>query len=247
MPRGLLRAGALAVIPVVVGTAIIFPLLPRHEAGLLQELARDDERLSGFSETVRLGEIGKIKRSDEIVMRVKLRGDRGGHRWRGLALDSFDGKSWSLSMAGSKSQLVGKDFELGERDPGVPVVKQDITLEPIRSRVLFHVQGAIEVKSKDFKFLDLDQWGNIQRGLLTRKQIEYEVLSQPGRGKAGADEELLERCLDLPEMDPEWPTLRRESPGWPKLPQREPHGSSSTSAARTPTRWKWTTRASTIP
>ena len=55
--------------------------------------------LSGFSDNVRLGEIGEIKLSSAIVMRAKRVSGKpsSGMKWRGIALDRFDGRSWHKS------------------------------------------------------------------------------------------------------------------------------------------------------
>jgi len=58
---------------------------------------------SGFSDKVRLGQIGRIQASDEVVMRVRLESppvEPTAIRWRGVALDSFDNQSWSKSSSG---------------------------------------------------------------------------------------------------------------------------------------------------
>ena len=55
---------------------------------------------TGFSDTVKLGGIGRIQQNNEIVMRVKLEGNAEQDRdlyFRGIALDTFDNHSWSKS------------------------------------------------------------------------------------------------------------------------------------------------------
>ena len=55
--------------------------------------------LIGFSETVSLGEIGTLKKDDGVVMHIRLDEPRPGQdlRWRGVALDEFNGRAWKKS------------------------------------------------------------------------------------------------------------------------------------------------------
>ena len=53
--------------------------------------------ITGFSDDVELGEIGEIKKSSMVVMRVTVDGGIAaaqGVHWRGVALTKFDGKRW---------------------------------------------------------------------------------------------------------------------------------------------------------
>ena len=85
MRGGLLRASFAASLLALAGAALLFPLIPRYEAGLLGELSRreNQSRISGFSERVRFGEINGIKNSGEVVFRAHVSGrDPAQLRWR---------------------------------------------------------------------------------------------------------------------------------------------------------------------
>src|SRR5713226_6175762 len=60
----------------------------------------------GFSDRVRLGEIGRLKSSDEIVMHVRIEANGArlsrDLRWRGVALDEFHGREWVKSPAAQR-------------------------------------------------------------------------------------------------------------------------------------------------
>jgi protein-glutamine gamma-glutamyltransferase len=78
---------------------IIFVSFPRVELGFFS-IGSNSHTLTGFSEKVTLGEVGSIKESTDVVMRVefskegkKVRPD-GRFFWRRVALDLYDGKSW---------------------------------------------------------------------------------------------------------------------------------------------------------
>ncbi|MGZ4819191.1 MAG: transglutaminase TgpA family protein [Terriglobales bacterium] len=101
-PRRMVRIvsilALLMTLAVVVGAAGIFFVLPRLSAGYLSAYAPRNEFVSGFSDHVQLGEIGRIKQSDSVVMHIQIDGDRGSYadlKWRGVALGLFDGKEWT--------------------------------------------------------------------------------------------------------------------------------------------------------
>jgi len=70
--RFLAAISALAVLTIAF-TAGIFLVVPRVGAGLLQtDLAGNPVRVAGFSDQVRIGDIGEILKGDEEVMRVEF-------------------------------------------------------------------------------------------------------------------------------------------------------------------------------
>jgi len=82
---------------VVVGAVAIFFVLPRISAGYFSSFAPHTEIISGFSDEVRLGQIGEIKQTDTVVMHVQVESGQAPPdlKWRGVALARFDGKRWS--------------------------------------------------------------------------------------------------------------------------------------------------------
>ncbi|MBN2432080.1 MAG: DUF3488 domain-containing protein [Acidobacteria bacterium] len=129
---------------VILFTAPIFFLLPRLAFGLWQLDLSDRQEISGFSEITTLGDITSIKRNDATVMYVRtsippneLPADL---KWRGIALDHYDGRNWSL--AGSDVTHLhhppsGAWYTINERKYPETLLYQEIYLEPIASRVLF--------------------------------------------------------------------------------------------------------------
>src|SRR5215467_6162105 len=97
----LTRALAIATTSVSVGAlacgTVIFFLFPRINAGYLGRTSFNPTLLSGFSDEVELGQIGQIKKSAAIVMRVETGAliNYPGLRWRGNALTIFDGRRWT--------------------------------------------------------------------------------------------------------------------------------------------------------
>ena len=92
---GLTTAG-LSIGALVLG-GFIFLLLPRVTAGFLSSYNFQPTLLTGFDDDeTRLGQIGTIKQSPAVVMRVKpLRGQIGMEYWRGSAFTNFDGVAWT--------------------------------------------------------------------------------------------------------------------------------------------------------
>ncbi len=82
----------------IVGLAsILFFVIPRYRTGYLTGLGAERQNITGFSESVSLGDIRKILKSNSVVMRVIPNGDSRrfqGIKWRGVGLTSFDGSHW---------------------------------------------------------------------------------------------------------------------------------------------------------
>jgi hypothetical protein len=79
-------------------TLPLFFLIPRLNSGNVGGNFGEAQMITGFSDTVRLGDIASIKTSSRVVMRVKLdRIPAKWLRWRGIALDSYDGRAWTFT------------------------------------------------------------------------------------------------------------------------------------------------------
>src|SRR6202162_5518710 len=101
MANQLNRALGLTSVLVAVSALLIggflFFLIPRFTTGYLSALNLQPSLMTGFSDNISLGEIGKIKQSTAVVMRIHVEGDptRGADiHWRGIVLTNFDGKRW---------------------------------------------------------------------------------------------------------------------------------------------------------
>jgi len=83
---------------ILMGTSLIFFILPRISAGYFSSYVGGSDLTSGFSNRVELGRIGQIQQSRTVVMHVKIDGDTTGAsrlKLRGVTLDNFDGRSWA--------------------------------------------------------------------------------------------------------------------------------------------------------
>jgi hypothetical protein len=92
LPSSVAGACVLLVVTIVVGTIALFFLIPRKSSGgYLSTFAARNDLSTGFSEEVRLGEIGQIQQSGAVVMHVRF--DPGMRvpndlRWRGIAMET---------------------------------------------------------------------------------------------------------------------------------------------------------------
>ena len=153
--RQLFGMTCLASLLTVVLAMAIFPLLPRVRAGaFLSGGLGGSLGVSGFSERVELGDLGRIRLDPQVALRVDtLEGEEPGPEdayWRGLAFDQFDGRRWSVTP-GDRSVVPGSPelgLALGSERRG-PRLVQRIVREPVSSGVLFtagrglRVQGAL--------------------------------------------------------------------------------------------------------
>ncbi|HSU25549.1 MAG TPA: DUF3488 and transglutaminase-like domain-containing protein, partial [Pyrinomonadaceae bacterium] len=136
---------------------------------------------SGFADTVKLGGIGRIQQNNEIVMRVKLEGDARSQQdlyFRGIALDTFDNRSWSKSKTSLKAPYVKGDNDVIQVD--YPANRENISiqtiyLEPLDTPVIFALPRAVGIQG-GFPIIYKDPYGGLSysRGY---ERISYKVLS----------------------------------------------------------------------
>jgi len=189
---------------ILLGAALFF-VTPRAGAGYLSRAATPSVLLSGFTETVRLGEIGQVKRSSEVVMRATpIGGAPVAVKWRGIALDEFDGNAWHQSdpRRFPARHLGGGRYLLRQTPPQSPgaVVSYRILLEPLATTTLF---GPYQLRriSGGFQGVLVDNDESVYLRGQQARRIQYEVLSDvPG---AAAAPLLSDKYLQLPhDLDP---------------------------------------------
>ncbi len=177
-----LTAFALLVLIIAVGTPLFFAL-PRVGGAGLGGNPSGLSNVTGFSDTVNLGEIGQLLQSDQTVMRARLEKSNGKYlqsmRWRGIALDTFDNKKWSKSRAGYVEPYIksGRDFFLidyaSDKDD---LIIQTVYLEPMNPPTLFAVPRPVAVEG-GFEILKKDSEGalSFQRDGFDR--LSYKIYS----------------------------------------------------------------------
>lgn len=101
MAYGLLAIAPALMLLILVGGFLIFFLLPRVSSRYLSAYTPTSDVSTGFTDRLQLGRIGQIQQSSAVVMHVEIQNDmQGGYdlKWRGIALNVFDGKVWSNSF-----------------------------------------------------------------------------------------------------------------------------------------------------
>jgi protein-glutamine gamma-glutamyltransferase len=149
-----LPVAALCLFVLIFGLALpIFFITPRStEGALAMPGGSPSSGFVGFSERVTLGDIGRLNESNQLVMRVRVEGPgasrAGGLRWRGVALDRFDGRHWFQSNESRAAYPAGDGdlFRLGTTEDLSRVTTQTFFVEPIDTPVLFAAPRAVALQ-----------------------------------------------------------------------------------------------------
>jgi protein-glutamine gamma-glutamyltransferase len=211
-------AGSLAAIAI---TAALFFIIPRVGQASLPIRAELRRMITGFTSQVELGAIGEIETDTTVVMRVGLP-DAGtaaemlpGLRWRGIALDQFDGRGWTASRPERRAvrAIAPGLVRVGSARGGGRILTQEIFLEPIGTDVIFAAPRALSIRLAAAGVLVDDTGGLSVTAPAAR--LRYTVdseLEAPVRGGASAralDEAARERYLQLPALPARVPALAR--------------------------------------
>jgi transglutaminase-like putative cysteine protease len=181
--RRLPAVAAVLLVLIFVLALPLFLVAPRAGSAALTRAGAGLTNFIGFSENVTLGEIGTLKASNEIVMRARLEGplptDPIDLRWRGVALDEFNGRSWRKSAeARQQDSITGERgfFQVGTTSALHRLTSQTVFLEPIESSVLFTLPHAVALQG-DFQSLRVDRERSIQSRRPQLERTIYKVLS----------------------------------------------------------------------
>jgi transglutaminase-like putative cysteine protease len=192
----------------------LFLIVPRSGAAVLARGGGGLANFVGFSESVRLGEIGDLKRDNAVVMHVRIeeKHPRSGLRWRGVALDEFTGRGWRKSneLRLTETKLDGPSlFQLGTPEALHHLTTQTIFREAIESPVLFAASRPIAIQG-DFPTVRVDADGSAKGLRHEFGRVIYKALSdltEPDVALLQKDRRLypagFERYLQLPpSLDP---------------------------------------------
>ncbi|HEY4979578.1 MAG TPA: DUF3488 and transglutaminase-like domain-containing protein [Candidatus Acidoferrum sp.] len=236
------RALALASLTVALGGvllgSVLFFFFPRFNAGYLSRAGLQSTLMSGFTDNVELGEIGEIKKSSAVVMRVKT-GNPVNYpmlRWRGIALTNFDGHRWSSSdkardaLSPSINSWIYFSNSRARQEHPAQNLHFTVLLQPMASDAVFAPANLVRVRGN---FMAESSNSSVfqRRGYLTRDstdsvynpfhnfaQIVYEgdsllPLVDPAQARAASPDypvEVWETYLQLPALDPRIPELARK-------------------------------------
>jgi transglutaminase-like putative cysteine protease len=242
--KKLARALGITVIGVSLGAilcgTVLFFLFPRVSAGYLGKTSFNPTLLSGFSDEVELGQIGEIKKSSAVILRVETGSpvNYPALRWRGNALANFDGRRWTSAERGAETLLANSEgwIELRNRpksgDPRGEILQFTVLQEPMASDALF-VTGAMLAIRGNFtgeaggvshrrNYILRDSAGSLLNPFHNFVSVRYTGISQlPALDRArlqGAGSnypaEITDKYLQLPpEIDPRIAALARTATG----------------------------------
>ncbi len=140
--RSLALFSAFAILMILLLAAPLFLAMPRVSRNFSRNGLLPTETLSGFSDSVRLGEVAQVKLNPRVVMRIRLRfaprEERKLLRWRGVTLDHYDGQAWNYT--GPKAAALkkaGDNFHLTENVSTDRYSEQRFFLEPLNINTVF--------------------------------------------------------------------------------------------------------------
>ncbi|HEX8181147.1 MAG TPA: DUF3488 and transglutaminase-like domain-containing protein [Pyrinomonadaceae bacterium] len=161
----------------------IFFITPRSGASALSRADGGVTGMIGFSDEVNIGEIGRLERSNQVVMRVRVDTPQSAQphslRWRGVALDSFDGHSWRRTVAKVDYLAGGGErglFQFDTTEALDRLTPQTFFLEPMDTPVLFIAPRAIAVQGA-LPYVRHDAEGGIATRAHSLERITYRAYS----------------------------------------------------------------------
>ncbi len=222
-PARLLGAITVGISLLILAIAIpIFFLLPRIASGLKNQPSGKTQFISGFSERVDLGKSGSIARSDAVVMRIKISdsgsGVPAGLKWRGLAFQYYDGRSWKRTdLHRNPVSTQGQFFKLESSAQGTNLLFQTFFIEALSTEVIFAANKSLAV-SRDVGMLQKDSAGGLYTTRAPLTKLRYSAISdlnQPNPDEIQNSEivppEVLSVYLQLPPSDFRITTLARQA------------------------------------
>ena len=176
----------------------IFFLIPRFTVGYMSAFNMQPTLVTGFSDNVALGDIGRILQSKALMMRVQVHGEPAlaqDIHWRGAVLTNFDGRRWSTPA--SHSVVISPDSSGAFRFPEhrLPLgsffsLRYTVFLEPISSEAIFVAShptaiwgrfgfaagGLVGQGARSYLFMD--STGTIWNSQQDSAGLRYEGISQ---------------------------------------------------------------------
>jgi protein-glutamine gamma-glutamyltransferase len=186
--NALLKTAAGLGLGIVVIAALFFFVIPRYRSGYLTGLGTGTENITGFSGTVRLGDLSRLMRSNTVIFRVMPQDNPRryiGIKWRGVALDSFDGAHWyNDNTRESAVQPVSYNrfiipLQPGAKDRPERTLSYTVLLSPISSDVLFTAPFARQLTGR-IHLLLLDETGSLHDTHYGLSPLKYDVVSEVG-------------------------------------------------------------------
>jgi hypothetical protein len=215
---------------VLVAAVGLFFALPRRTGGYLSAFTPNNQFISGFSESVELGQIGQIQQSSMVVMHIQIAGDTSGRHtllWRGVALSLFDGRRWQSpeSFTALLPRFRSYDLQKYERKDETSSLgrlrrtslQYRVSMEPVGTNVFFFAGRPTELRG-DYGALSMDYNGSIfnngARGAISEYGATSEITDVAAADLAGTGRAyppaISLNYLQLPNLDPRVAVLARQ-------------------------------------
>lgn len=178
-----LPLAALCLLMLIFALALpIFFITPRFGANALSMMGGGATSYVGFSEQMTLGDIGRLQQNNQVVMRVRVDDPEVERhrslRWRGVALDRFNGRSWTRSA--NESRMIFADerelFQFGTTEHLNRLTTQTFFLEPIDTPVLFAAPRAVALQGS-LPVVRRDAEGALTTRLHPQERLTYRAYS----------------------------------------------------------------------
>jgi protein-glutamine gamma-glutamyltransferase len=166
---------------IIVFGAGLFFVIPRVGTGYFTRAATPPLLLSGFSDRVELGQIGRLKLSSAVVMHAKrvIGTPFAVLKWRGVALDTFDGFNWSKRDRARRSvPMRDSAYEFKRGPVRGEMVTYDILLEPLATTALFGPFEIREVSGRLISGVETDADGAVYTRFQQSQRLQYQVQSE---------------------------------------------------------------------
>ena len=199
---------------IAIGSALFF-IIPRGGTAYFSNAAVPPLLVSGFSDSVGLGQIGQLKLSSAVVMHAKrITGTPFAVlKWRGVALDTFDGFNWSkIDRTRTNVRIENSAYKLpGGTAPGERVA-YDILLEPLATTALFGPHSIRQISGRGVPAIEVDKDNAVFTRFQQPQRLHYQVQSEivritPAKDRPvavqAATEHVGDNYLQLPpDLDP---------------------------------------------
>lgn len=199
-------------------TVAIFLSFPRIGLGLFK-LDPRSAAMTGFSSTVRLGDVGKIKQNEAVVMRVEYY--RGNRKiippmpvyWRGIALDHYNGRIWSshAKVDWSTRNSPGDGTTVFPSRMQSDLVRQEVFMESFDTDIIF-THGQPYLVDGAFEQIQMDESYSLRTvGRRNPGPKKFTLISDIGHPEAGYPEPMPHfnprvfprRYVQVPPLSPE--------------------------------------------
>jgi protein-glutamine gamma-glutamyltransferase len=218
-------------VAIMLGASVLFFALPRISGGYLGAFARGSDPVSGFRDSIQLGQIGRIQQSSQVVMHLQISGEHSGFdgKLRGSILTRFDGRTWSdapryMNVMSSPAGRYDLSNEALAADPYLEraanhktiVMPYRVMMEPTMSSVLFLAKGTLQLdgsfrqiaydSAQSYINLDGNHPANTYWAVANITPADPNGLREAGIEYPAR---ITGRYLQLPPLDPRIPTLAR--------------------------------------